>query len=100
MNKELIQKELERKELRYMLKIKDDVDLKKLEKFGFEFNNDTGKYYFKVIHEEGRGATEITVQTWDRKIYVWSNTNYVKDEGLACVIYDLITAGMVEKVEE
>ena len=30
-------------------------------------------------------------------MYVWSNTNCVKDEGLACVIYDLITAGLVEK---
>lgn len=86
-----------------MLRIKDDVDLKELKKFGFKFDNDTGKYSFKIIYEyiRGvRGAAEITVQTWDRKIYVWSNTDCVKDERLVCVIYDLIQAGLVEKIEE
>lgn len=30
-----------------MLKIKDDVDLKELEKFGFVFENNIGKYKYR-----------------------------------------------------
>ena len=63
-----------------MIKIKDEVDLKELEKFGFEFNNGTGKYVFSVRYPAGNGGMEIIVKFWDRKIYVWSNTNCIKDE--------------------
>lgn len=40
---------------------------------------------------------EIIVNAWNRKIYVWSNTNTIRDEHFLLVVYDLITAGLVEK---
>lgn len=82
-----------------MLKIKDNVDLKELEKYGF----------IKVR----KGMTEFVpkVKYW----YTLNNSEYdcitvFKDRyiffGLDCygktydVIYDLINDGLVEKVEE
>lgn len=81
-----------------MLRIKKDVDLKELEKFGFKFDEECGKYIFN-IYKDKRGGISLTVRSWDKKIYVWSNTDCVVDEELIVKLYDLITAGMVEKVE-
>ena len=72
-----------------MLKIKDDVNLKELEKFGFKYNDDTESYdYHKKI--EGR-IDNITVSCNDKKI--------VYDNGYN-IVYDLIIANLVENVEE
>ena len=70
-----------------MLKIKDSVDLKELEKFGFEKDKNT--YYFKNIFN----ATVLMVFD-NRKI-----SNPEDDEG-NIILYELIKAGIVEKVEE
>ena len=70
-----------------MLKIKDSVDLKGLEKFGFEKDKNT--YYFKNV------CNAIVLMVFDnRKI-----SNPEDDQGNE-VLYDLIQAGLVEKVEE
>lgn len=72
-----------------MLKIKDDVDLKELEKFGFrqEFNYKTqsydGNYYcnsFKVCK--------------NRHILPYNGTNHHRYDK----IYDLIKADLIDKV--
>lgn len=72
-----------------MLKIKDDVDLKELEKFGFK----------KDIEEQ------YMIENWD--IFVGTEKNereLVLDFGFnnenISVLYDLIQAGLVEKIEK
>lgn len=70
-----------------MLKIKDNVDLKKLEKFGFK--KDKNIYYYKNVF----GV--IVLRIFDnRKI---SNPT---DDNANVLLYDLIKADLVEKVED
>jgi len=86
-----------------MLKIKDSVDLKELEKFGFkpEYNKDTGMIeqmmacrecyilcWFKVKQEDKK---KLVVSKY-RKIE-WARQNYNFD-----LLYDLIKADLVEKI--
>lgn len=72
-----------------MVKIKDDVDLKELEKLGFSYNDDTGKYIKCKI---GNINMQLIVRTWDRKIYTMANPycNPTRDTELLEVMYDLI----------
>lgn len=80
-----------------MLKIKDDIDLEVLEKYGFRY--DFG-YYHKTICEGRRGQYfEIEIYQ-DREICGYSygadgdgETAFIDD-----TIYDLIKDGLVEKV--
>lgn len=96
-----------------MLKIKDGVDLKELEKFGFKpkYNEDTGKVYeyYRIIGD--RKGTTIkyndnfngkykyrnfwTIFTWNRQI---TNHGYIKlsDDDYE-VLYDLIQARISRK---
>jgi hypothetical protein len=74
-----------------MLKIKDDVDLKKLEKFGFF--DDYGNWH-KIC---GNNYIEYWINTY-RSIEIFVNDD--NEVVLDTTIYDLITAGLVEKVEE
>lgn len=82
-----------------MFKIKDNIDLKELERFDFRYDDDTGKYIKCKI---GNINMQLIVRAWDRKIYIIANTycNSIKDTGLIEVIYDLIQAGLVEKVSD
>ena len=77
-----------------MLKIKDNVDLKELEKFGFE------KRYNKFYEYNSKENIELTYMVWfDYRNLIVST--YDGDEvELDNTIYDLIQAGLVEKVEE
>jgi hypothetical protein len=83
-----------------MLKIKDNVDLKELEKFGFK---DFEAYYFKSVTRK----RNIYIWKYNREIvdYLKDNTTYsgYKYEGeykhiIRPYIKDLIEAGLVEKV--
>lgn len=80
-----------------MLKIKDNVDLKELEKYGFEENS---FYYSKTFNFEYY-KVEIDIEK-DRKYLIIQNDYY--DSDYACyipsIIYDLIKADLVVKVEE
>lgn len=75
-----------------MLKIKDDVDLKELEKFGF---------FLKT-------KSEIIKYVWKNRYYVDCieidlETRQIRclgDKNANVVLYDLIQAGLVEKVKE
>lgn len=80
-----------------MLKIKDNIDLKKLEKFGF-------KYHRKIyIKDTKRGCCNLVE---NKKIYVEENSRNIS-MGIGIfntdieldTIYDLIKADLVEKVE-
>ena len=76
-----------------MLKIKDEVDLKELEKFGFQYADRTGKYKFCERNIEG--ATYICVNVWNRRIIFRQERE--TDTGCLIKLFDLITAGLVEK---
>lgn len=85
-----------------MLKIKSDVDLKELEKFGYKELNDM---YFKWVTRNRK----IVIWKYNRTIvdYLKDNSTYsgYKYEGeyrhiIQPYIKDLIQAGLVEKVEE
>lgn len=70
-----------------VLKIRDNVDLKKLEKFGFK--KDKNIYYYKNVF----GV--IVLRIFDnRKI-----SNPTDDNGNV-LLYDLIKADLVEKVDD
>ena len=74
-----------------MLKIKSDIDLKELEKYGFEYEKGI------IIKEHGsyrKYATEI--DKIDRTIRpYYAGFSYYDYE----IIYDLIKADLVEKVD-
>lgn len=82
-----------------MLKIKDNVDLKELEKFGFMHAS---------MYAHGTHAAWIINVTFGRivvfedckEIYLECVEDCVRYSDELCVIYDLIKADLVEKVEE
>ena len=78
-----------------IVKIKDDVDLKELEKFGFEYNDDTGIYTF--VKKDSYKSLWIDIRVWSRRI-LFKQEVPIDTEGLE-VLYDLFKAGLVEKVE-
>lgn len=80
-----------------MLKIKDNVDLKELEKFGFTYEhlvNSYQKIVFSNYVDEPDAEYWIEIDT--RKILL--NTSMLNDYNLDNTLYDLIQAGLVEKI--
>ena len=76
-----------------MLKIKDNVDLRELEKFGFEYNHNMHEYEIGYIFNG-----YISIKKNDRLIKpIYDENMWIDIEDL---LYDLIKADMVEKVEE
>ena len=83
-----------------MLKIKDNVDLKELEKYGF-------KYYEKVYVKEIERAEPIFGLGESKKIYVDDDSRNISigiglyDTDIELdTIYDLINDGLVEKEDD
>lgn len=72
-----------------MLKIKDNVDLKELEKFGFKYNDN---YH---IHYE---YNFLIIEVNTRKIFIGSGVDEVNGDEEIIKLYDLIKADLVEKV--
>lgn len=96
-----------------MLKLKDNVDLKELEKFGFKakYDENTGNicaYEKKILKNEYEGLF-ITLQEtksririyrrYTKKITIWVIQKY-NDYFDIDTLYDLIQAGLVEKVDD
>lgn len=85
-----------------MLKVKDNVDLKELEKFGFEYNNWEMRYERKVerVYEE----TILVVH--GRKVLLECISDYGIDgdeyyiEKVESYIQDLVEADLIEKVDD
>ena len=75
-----------------MLKIKDNVDLEELKKFGWHLRRNciTGKFGSYT-----KGATEVDFQDRIIRPYYAGFSSYDYE-----YVYDLIKAGFVEKVEE
>ena len=77
-----------------MLKIRDGVDLKELEKYGFKKNSNFPDGWAMV-------KTYKKSRYYQEDIYVWNDrTIQVNAIELNDTIYDLIKNGLVEKVEE
>lgn len=83
-----------------MIKIKDEVDLKELEKFGFEesYNKES---LIKSHKQEFSQDDYITIRKEDKIIRIghyqdeYGATNIIRIDEL---LYDLFNAGLVEKV--
>lgn len=89
-----------------MLKIKDNIDLKELEKFGF--NKTVNRYFYFMKHDNIRdafmGFIEVNRYTKELNIGYTRDWEDVDPEYIAYEIqdkvFDLIQAGYVEKVGE
>ena len=94
-----------------MLKIKDNVDLKELEKFGYnflEFDHIANKPYEYSLYVKDYNKTiadnnSVVVLIKERNVQVCKQANGyygILDDGLSRMyIQDLIQAGLVEKVD-
>ena len=80
-----------------MLKIKDDVDLKELEKFGFDVNDKYALYCAQITTTQSIGWQTYTSLDFG----VFNNTREIilNDTEKIDILFDLIQAGLVEKVE-
>ena len=94
-----------------MLKIKDNVDLKELEKFGLKKQPKPYTGYYICIARgikslmvcPDEGNREIIVDKWhdnDPRVHKKANCKYRSNKQVYDVLYDLIKADLVEKVEE
>lgn len=75
-----------------MLKIKDNVDLKELEKFGFR--NRYGLLYKPKLTEIDVVEVEVDLETRELKLRNFGDLYHTREDTL----YDLIKADLVEKV--
>jgi len=79
------------------LKIKDNVDLKELEKFGFKyFINGCGTYGYS--YDTGYGF--VTIIEEDKEFSECRDERRIPKSIPLDILYDLIKADLIEKVEE
>jgi hypothetical protein len=78
-----------------MLKIKDNVDLKELEKYGFKIHKTKEWYCYDVDKR-----TDLFVKPLTKQIIFTAYDYATKDVTNIDVLYDLIKADLVEKVDE
>ena len=80
-----------------MLKIKDNVDLKELEKYGFE-------YTWRELYESGYDKYEvvITIDEKDKILNCSCPFNYNEEDTTSHLetLYDIIKADLIEKIED
>lgn len=79
-----------------MLKIKDDLELKELEKFGFNYNKIENEYEYEEDNEKiGIPKNKYIYLEYLGKGFVG---NIIEEKSID-ILYDLIQAGLVEKIE-
>lgn len=91
-----------------MLKIKDNVDLKELEKYGFVERYDpvTGKICMYVIYKYDPYFDPYSIKNNSIELYIKLDDRIINADYLLSindiseVLYDLIKADLVEKVEK
>ena len=78
-----------------MVKVKDNIELKELERFGFERKGD------EYVYTETMSLEMLCVQK-NRNIYIETKASFYGAivEDLLYKLFDIIQAGIVEKVEE
>ena len=83
-----------------MLKIKEGVDLKELEKFGFEYYNEEPHSYYQWGEDRYVVSLLVYEKIDNRKIYVLTPYDYNSEDsrGHLNILFELIKAGLVEKV--
>lgn len=86
-----------------MLKIKDNVNLEELEKFGFQFER--GTYYIESVRSvmpsekySIKKHLAYSISSKSRKIKIYRNAFRKEIDNAEDLIFDLIIAGLVEKV--
>ena len=75
-----------------MLKIKDNIDLKELKKFGFTYFDDKRSYRYGCLDLQ-KDYLEIFIN--NARVITMASDKSILDLD---IIYDLIKAGLVEKV--
>ena len=80
-----------------MLKIKDNIDLKELEKFGFK-EDEFGNYTKDLVFEKNK---YLVCDIWrtSRKLFMSVMYNDIGFDELD-FLYDLIKADLIEKVDD
>ena len=83
-----------------MLKIRDNVDLKELENFGFKYIVEKYKSYIYI-----NKFIEIDIfldleNECENKVLFMLTSQYNRNYANLDILYDLIQAGLVEKVKE
>ena len=83
-----------------MLKIRDNVDLKELEKYGFKLIGDKiSKNYIKKISDRNDyNDAYLIIAPITNILLIETHTDTIRDK--LDILYDLIKADLVEKVEE
>lgn len=76
-----------------ILKIKDDVNLKELEKFGFKKSRYVGGHFEKEVEKTG------TYWISEKTRIIEFGAESIEDLVIDSTLYDLIQAGLVEKAE-
>ena len=85
-----------------MLKVKDNADLKELEKYGAIYVIETKEYYFKIndseyleipADKESKFYKQVRLYIEDEYYNCWTSVNSFDK------LYDLIKADLVEKVD-
>ena len=86
-----------------MLRLKENISLKELEKFGFRYVEDRSfEGDFSHCYKSIGNNVELSISVQGRDIYAYTNTEenntYIFSDGLD-VLFDLIQEGLIEKVE-
>ena len=82
-----------------MLKIKDNIDLKELEKFGFEEYEEEETYFWYGFTKPSSNSEIYIHVNIKSRIITTGFDMYVAQDKIHDKIYDLIEAGLVEKVK-
>lgn len=81
-----------------MLKVKDNIDLKEFKNFGFVENGVNNKTYIKQFEYKELQAHIVVSRDKTKMVYISTNDGY----GWLPIdntLFDIIQAGLVEKVE-
>ena len=83
-----------------MLKIRDDIDLKELEKFGFRYNGYYDIWEWNRDDENGVLMYKVYITKRHHNIQIQIGDVGLIAHRLQELLYDLIQAGLVEKVSD
>ncbi len=83
-----------------MLKIKDNIDLKELERYGFKYSQTSMEKYFYVYYLDNE--FDLTIYEDDKILRLGycpiDDTGTYADTNYLDLLYDLIKADLIEKV--
>ena len=84
-----------------MLKIIDNLDLKELEKYGFEYHKLLDEYVIDIATDRRGACVKLAIRKRYLKLdFNGDDTGGLGEDYLDDIIYDLIKDGLVEKEEE